>query len=136
MNCSSKIYTLDDIYFVGGQHEGFRFELYKKDEDDGYIYPFNAEDCTAIFSVIDMSGKYTPSSVEDGLPLLSLPCEICEGVEGVMNIATVEVSSLESAVFSGKYIYQLTVTNPSGESDVPGQGLLFVTKNIDRSIIN
>ena len=41
----------------------------------------------------------------------------------------------ETVNLYGKYIYQITIQDMSGETEIPSQGILGITNNIDKAII-
>ena len=48
---------------------------------------------------------------------------------------TVTLESLESVNLFGKYIYQITIQDRDGEVEIPSQGIMYITNNIDKGII-
>ena len=51
------------------------------------------------------------------------------------NVLTVTLESLESVNLFGKYIYQITIQDRDGEVEIPSQGIMYITNNIDKGII-
>ena len=51
------------------------------------------------------------------------------------NVLTVTLDATDTYRLRGKYIYQITIVNPTGEADVPHQGEIIIHENIDKSVI-
>ena len=112
----SKVYDLPEILFVGGETHDLRFCL------------FSASGATATFSVVYSVNR-------TGTPVLSKPMSIVANDDGVENILTVTLLPQETVNLYGKYIYQITIQDMSGETEIPSQGILGITNNIDKAII-
>lgn len=54
---------------------------------------------------------------------------------GVESIIAVTLLPTETVGLYGKYIYQITIQDMSGETEIPSQGILGITNNIDKNII-
>lgn len=119
------IYTLPQITFVAGQSQTLRWRLLTQSKA-----PFNASDCTGNFAVVDYSDK-------NGDPLISKPLlfVIDDSISEIKNIATVELLSSDTLGFSGKYIYQITIKDMNGKSEIPNQGILLISHNINESFL-
>ena len=60
---------------------------------------------------------------------------IYDETETIDNILTVTLESSESVNLFGKYIYQITIQDRAGEVEIPSQGIMYITNNIDKGII-
>ena len=121
----SDIYTLPQITFVAGQSQTLRWRLLTQSK-----YPFNANDCTGNFAVVDYSDKYSD-------PLISKPLSfvVDDNKNEVKNIATVELLPTDTLGFSGKYIYQIIIKDIKGKTEIPNQGILLISHNINESFL-
>lgn len=122
--CVNDPYTLPSITFVGGETQNLSFHTYsyygKK--------PFNLAGCTCNFSVVSFNNK-------NGVVIISKPMQIASGGDAEQdNVLQVTLTSQETVSLAGKYIYQITITDIDGESEIPNQGILFITKNINESL--
>lgn len=119
----SKVYDLPEILFVGGETHDLRFSLFT---DTGK--PFSVAGASATFSVVYSVNR-------TGTPVLSKPMTVIANDDGIENILTVTLLPLETVNLYGKYIYQITIQDMSGETEIPSQGILGITNNIDKAII-
>lgn len=119
------IYTLPEIPFVAGQSNTLRWRLFTQAH-----VPFNAEGCTGNFSVVDYSDQ-------TGDPLISKPLQFVLGDDerGTKNVATVDLLPSDTLGLHGKYIYQITIKDIDGEAEIPNQGFLQITHNINESFL-
>lgn len=123
--CENDIYALPTVEFVGGSTQEFAFHaLFHRDGK-----PLSLETCTAKFSVLDHMNK-------GGQPILSKSMTIGLSADGsVKNTLSVTLEPLETVGLCGKYIYQITITDIDGSTDIPKQGILRIADNIDKNII-
>lgn len=120
------IYNLPEIHFVGGESQTLVFYLYTKTGS-----PFDVSDCSVGFAIVNYVTK-------NGEPILvKEDADIKKriGDEGITNIVEVELSDDDTVHFQGRYIYQLTITDSEGESEIPGQGIVDIVRNIHQSFI-
>lgn len=119
------IYTLPEIPFVAGQSNTLRWRLFTMAH-----VPFNAEGCVGNFSVVDFSDQM-------GEPLISKPLQFVIGDDerGTKNVATVDLIPSDTLELYGKYIYQITIKDIDGEAEIPNQGFLQITHNINESFL-
>ena len=121
-------YTLPAFYFVGGSTQDLIFHCYffktKKPQD--------LSACVADFSIINFVNK-------NGKPLLSKQMEIRPDPNrdgDVNNVVCVTLEADETVNLpAGKYIYQITIRDISGEVEIPNQGLIHIIKNINQAFI-
>lgn len=119
----TKIYNLPEITFVGGETHDLKFKLFT---DTGKV--FNASGASAIFSIVGSVNR-------TGAPLLSKQMKIIADDNGIESVLTVTLLPKETVNLFGKYIYQITLIDTSGEVEIPSQGMLRMTNNIDKNVI-
>lgn len=119
------IYSMPEIVFVSGQSNTLRWRLFTVKN-----VPFNAEGCTGNFSIVDYSDK-------TGDPLISKPLKFFIGDDenGVKNVAVVDLIPKDTLGLAGKYIYQITIKDIDGEVEIPNQGFLLISHNINESFL-
>jgi len=119
----TNVYTLPELNFVGGETQEIHFYLKKPDGT-----AFNADGATADFAICNYSNKtgepiksYTPTFVTDG--------------SGVLSILIVEIPAADTVELAGKFIYQITVIDINGDSEIPNQGIMNISRNIHQDYI-
>lgn len=119
------IYTMPEVMFVAGQSNTLRWRLFTTSH-----VPFNADGCTGNFAVVDYSDQ-------TGDPLISKPLQFFVGDDetGAKNIAQVDLEPRDTKGLHGKYIYQITIMDVDGEVEIPNQGFLQITHNINESFL-
>ncbi|WP_369297178.1 hypothetical protein [uncultured Neglectibacter sp.] len=120
----NEIYSMPEVKFVAGETQTFVFHLYFEATRDA----FNANGCKVNFAVIDYTNK-------SGKPLLCKKCKIRLNSDGVPNIAEAYLTPEDTAGLYGKYVYQLQIRDIDDEVEIPGQGLLVISKNIHKGFI-
>lgn len=120
----TEIYTLPELTFVGGKTQELRFNL-----KDNRGEPYNASGATVDFSVCNYSNKV-------GKPLFSITPVLFADKNGIADIMDVSIPSNITADLYGKYIYQITIVDISGRVEIPNQGIMNITKNINKSFIS
>ena len=120
----NEIYGLPEVKFVAGETQTFVFHLYFQSTND----PFNANGCKVNFAIVDYTNK-------SGKPLLCKKCKIRLNTDGIANIAEAYLTPEDTAGMYGKYVYQLQVRDIDDEVEIPGQGLLVISKNINKGFI-
>jgi hypothetical protein len=111
------------LKFIGGESQRFRFRLVSPLGSE-----FNANGCYVSFSVINHSNK-------NGDPLIVKTATLDYGLEGVLNIAIVELLPEDTVNMYGRYIYQLSIRDSYEEIELPGKGELDISRNIHRGFI-
>lgn len=119
-----KICDLPEISFVGGETRQFRFPLRDK---KGRV--FDVSGATANFSVVGAMNR-------SGAPIVSKPMDLVADENGITSVLTVTLLPAETVNLYGKYIYQVSIRDVYGDIEIPSQGVLFITNNIDRSFIH
>lgn len=126
--CKTGAYTLPTIEFVGGSTQELVFHLYYQTASQ----PFDLSTCTANFSLINYVNK-------GGTPAISKPMTVeaadPDGGNYIQNVAKVTLLPGDTARLSGKYIYQISIKDVQGASDIPNQGIMHITLNIDPEFV-
>ena len=118
------IYNLPDIKFVGGESQRFVFDLVTI-----YDSKFDAKNCDVGFAIINYANK-------NGKPVVVKSMETVEDNNGFFSIITVKLDPQDTLNMHGRYIYQISIRDPEGNTEIPGQGLMDILKNIHTSFIN
>lgn len=119
------IYTLPEIVIIGGQSATIRWRLFTEANT-----PFNANGCTGNFSVVDYSNPN-----DDPLIDKSLTFSVGDDETGIKNIASVDLSPSDTLDMQGKYIYQIQIRDIDGEAEIPNQGIMQITHNINTTFL-
>lgn len=118
-------YTLPTIEFVGGETQKLLFHVYFYQNKK----PFNMTECISNFSVVDFINKR-------GTPVIIKKMDVLENADGsALNILSIELLPHETYELSGKYIYQITIKDVNGNVEIPKQGLMYITNNINKGFI-
>lgn len=117
------VYNLPQLRFVGGETQSFLFNLRTPGGST-----FNAVGCSAAIALINYTNK-------TGLPVLVKSMSLREDEEGYYSSAYVELSPSETVNLQGRYIYQISIRDSAGETEIPGQGLMDITRNIHPGFI-
>ncbi len=126
MNCSYNPYTLPTIDFIGGSTQELVFHSYSMHNKG----PIDLSSCTANFSIINFVNKH-------GAPIFSKQMQILLGNdknERVQNILKVILRPLDTVDLEGKFIYQISIRDITGETEVP-QGILYIFNNINKQFV-
>lgn len=117
------IYTMPSIVFVAGQSNTIKWNLYTRAKT-----PYNAQGCTGNFSVVDYSDQ-------EGDPLINKALSFSKGIENVINVASVNLAPRDTLELDGKYIYQIIIKDIYNEAEIPNQGFLLITHNINAAYL-
>ena len=120
-----EFYTLPEITFVAGERQTIVMNLWTPKPN---AEPFNVNSCTINFSVINYSNKY-------GTPIISKICVIQNNEDNIPCIAITELLPLETVTLFGKYIYQITIVDIDGNTEIPNQGIIYIVNNINQGFI-
>lgn len=125
MICDYSPYTLPTIDFVGGETQSLSFNVYFYKNKQ----PFSLTGCTCNFSIVSYTNKR-------GSPILSKQMESAfNGDVTSDNVLTVTLTPAETVDLCGKYIYQVIIRDVRGDTEIPNQGILYITNNINKSFI-
>ena len=122
MNCDYSPYSLPTIDFVGGSTQELVFHTFFSQNKK----PFDLSSCTASFALINFVNK-------NGSPLIAKPMEVSKSEDGdgtVTNVLRVVLLPEETVDLVGKFIYQITIQDISGEIEIPDQGIIRIANNI------
>lgn len=123
MTCDYSPYTLPTIDFVGGETQDLAFNVFFYKEKK----PFSLTGCDCNFSIVSFTNK-------TGVPILSKPMTAIYNDEGsANNVLTVTLRSSDTVDLCGKYIYQIIIKDINGDAEIPKQGILYITNNINKS---
>lgn len=130
----TNFYTLPEIMFVGGETQELVFRLYTPRH---YPYDMEVQPRVANFAILHYVNRdYETPILEVSSDGYSPQIEIQVGEEGVLNQVFVTLKPTDTLLLSGKYIYQLTLKDSSGEYvDIPNQGILYVIRNINPTFV-
>ena len=118
-------YSLPTINFIGGSTQKFVFNVYFYNGKK----PFNMSGCECIFSIVSFTNK-------TGSAIISKKMEIANNIQtGTENVLTVTLDSSDTVDLFGKYIYQITICDVDDIVEIPQQGILYITNNIDKQIL-
>lgn len=73
---------------------------------------------------------------KNGSPLIAKPMEVSKSEDGdgtVTNVLRVVLLPEETVDLVGKFIYQITIQDISGEIEIPDQGIIRIANNINKS---
>ena len=121
-------YTLPSMDFVGGSTQDLVFHCYhylnKKAQD--------LSSCTANFSIINFVNKNGDPFVSKQMDTGAAP-----DVDGeVSNVLRVALAPLDTVNLpAGKYIYQITIKDISGDVEIPNQGIIHIINNINKAFV-
>lgn len=119
-------YTLPTIDFVGGETQDLAFNVYFYKNKR----PFSLTGCIANFAIVSFTNK-------TGAPILTKPMEGIFNEDGAINnVLTVTLEPGETVALCGKYIYQIQIKDVDGDVEIPKQGILYITNNINKGFIS
>lgn len=125
MPCDYGNSGLPTIEFVGGETQDlmFRVFFYKNK------HPFSLTGCTCNFSIVNFTNR-------TGAPILSKSMKSSINDEGTSdNVLMVTLEPAETVDLCGKYIYQVIIKDMNGDTEIPKQGVLYITNNINKSFV-
>lgn len=117
------IYNLPEIHFVGGESQKFLFNL-----KTPMGYDFDANECDIGFAIINYANK-------NGSPIITKNATVIMGINGIKNVAQVDLSPTDTLSLYGRYIYQITAKNKDNITEIPGQGIIDIARNIHTEYI-
>lgn len=122
MICNCNSFELPTISFVGGETQDFIFHIYHTNSNR----PHSLGGCSCNFAIVNHVNRH-------GAPLLSEPMSISYDEElATDNILSITLNSLDTVDLEGKYIYQITIKDSDGRAEIPKQGYLYITNNINK----
>lgn len=118
------LYNLPEDRFIGGQTCEYEWHLYR---ESGQAY--SAIGCEGKFALIDYSQKF-------GKPVLEKTLAFAVNSDGIQNVVSVTLEPKDTKDLQGKYIYQISIKDCNGNVEIPGQGIFYISNNINKSYIN
>lgn len=123
--CDYSPYILPTIDFIAGESQDLLFHTYFHTGRR----PFDLTGCSCSFAVVNFLNR-------TGSPILSKSMSIgLDPSTDVYSQATVHLEPQETLDLSGKYIYQISIRNDEGDVEIPKQGILLITNNINKSFM-
>lgn len=129
MSCAPNQYTLPPIEFVGGSAQDLRFHVYFHTIKN----PFDLSNCTANFAIVGFTNKRGSTILSKAMTIAKTGVSVEGGL--VYNMLDVSLTSAETVALEGKYIYQISIKENTGKIEVPSQGVLYITNNINKAYI-
>lgn len=125
--CPFEHYSLPTIDFVGGETQELMFHTYFPRTGGGRV-PFSLSHCRAMFTVVDFLNK-------SGKPVIGpMDMIVCASGDGTDNMLFLKIPATKTKDLEGKFVYQITIQEPStGDVDIPKQGIMLITKNINNN---
>lgn len=118
--CGYDPYTLPTIDFVGGETQKLVYHLYFKNTQQ----PITVVSCSASFSLVEYGNKH-------GEPIWTKDMTVSNDENGHSSLfVTLEAS--DTIDLCGKFIYQISIKDASGVMEIPKQGIIYITNNIDK----
>ena len=117
------LYTLPAIYFVGGETQQLSFHIYSHMNKR----PFSLSGCKAQISIAEIKNKFGEPVVVKEMSAVS--------ENGTDNVLTVTLEADETVDLQGKYIYQIQIMDVDGTVEIPNQGVMYITNNINKSFL-
>lgn len=118
-------YILPELEFVGGSTQDIRVRcFFHKDKT-----PYDLSSCVVNFALINYVNK-------NGEPLVSKKMDINASKDdagGVKYIASVTLNPADTVDLVGKFIYQISIRDASGEVEIPKQGIAHIINNINKN---
>lgn len=119
----TKDFILPDWFFIGGNSEIKCFDLTKP---DGSLYDFQNGTCR--LSIVDFINR-------SSAPSIIKTTDITADENGVYNHVVFELLPKDTLDLYGKYIYQLSAKDDSGDVSIIGQGIMRIKRNVDPAFI-
>lgn len=119
-----KMYSLPEINFIGGSSEDLEFNLYYNETAPE---PFTLYGGKANFSIVNFINK-------NSTPVLSKQMEISLNDDQTSyNVVRVSLEPADTVDLSGKFVYQIILTDVDGNVDIPHQGIINIHTNINKT---
>ena len=121
-------YTLPSMDFVGGSTQDLVFHCYHYTDKRAH----DLASCTANFSIINYVNKYGTPVVSKQMAIGSDPA-----IDGdIKNVLRVTLDPFDTVNLpAGKYIYQISIKDVSGDIEIPKQGIIHIINNINKAYV-
>lgn len=116
-------FSLPEWEMVGGESQKRLFTLC-----DSTGLEYDVAGGSANFAIVDYVNRF-------GEPYLTKPINIIQSDTGVFSVLEVTLSPSETINLSGKYIYQLSISDSSGNIAIPKHGIIYILNNIDKKFV-
>ena len=118
--------TCNTYEMIGGVRTKLSFEIARGETGK----PLNLRSYKGWFSMV-------PAHNRTMSPVVSKEMKVEIDDEGnALSTMSVILTSKDTYTLSGKYIYQITIFNQTGQADVPEQGEILIYHNIDMTPLN
>ena len=117
------VYNLPSLSFVGGETQSFLFNLKTAAGNE-----YDATGCSVAFAIINYTNK-------NGVPILTKTVSLTTGPDGGLSYGLVDLLPEDTVGLHGRYVYQVSIKDAKGETEIPGQGLIDITRNIHPGFI-
>lgn len=124
MQCDRLPYTLPIISFVGGSTQDFAFHAFFHENNA----PIDISGCVCRFSIVSYTNR-------TGEPLVKKTMSTNQDEFESANTLLVTLDPKDTVGLCGKYVYQISIEDPGGAVEIPNQGILYITNNIDKDFI-
>lgn len=121
-------YTLPTIDFVAGATQDFAFHCYFA----GNNKPHDLSSCEANFAVVSFNNKMGTPHIRKKMDIVPGP-NTAEGVHNTLNVTLEPEDTV--GLPTAKYIYQITIRDITGDTEIPNQGIIYLINNIDKASI-
>ena len=111
------VYTLPLIQFVAGQTILFSWDFY-----DSTGESFDCSECFGSLAVVEYDDKSGEAMFSKDLTFSS-------------SSASLTLAPKDSLDWGGKYVYQITIADSFGLTEIPNKGIMFVSNNINQSYL-
>ena len=125
----TNIYTLPELDFVGGEAIEIYFHILQPHGE-----ALNITGAKADFAVCDYAAKNSAPLLHYDTVNNSENLKILADEGGVVSLVYLVPSQGAMVDYFGKFVYQLTITDASGRTDVR-QGIMNITRNIHQEFI-
>lgn len=122
MPCGYNPYTLPTIEFVGGSTQELKFRLFFRSTGR----PISISVSSAKFDVVPFEDK-------KGTTVISKTMTSATENGGTVLKTTLVPSDTKE--LEGKYIYQISIRDTKSVVDIPSQGIMYITNNINKGFI-
>lgn len=119
-------FKLPEISFIGGSTQTFTFPAYFAKTNE----QFDLSSCKSIvFSVSDYVNPWSEPVIKVDMEVLTEDTDN-DGVS-VSSVLKATLPPIKTRGLSGKFIYQLEITDVEGNVEIPNQGIMYIFRNIN-----
>lgn len=129
MSCVPNQYTLPPIGFVGGSAQDLRFHVYWHTLNN----PYDLSRCMSNFAIVGFANRRGSTILSKAMTVVKTGVSVDGNL--VYNMLDVSLTSAETVALEGKYIYQISIKEDAGKIEIPSQGFLYITNNINKPYI-